>query len=124
MMAFLLDTCVLIDLSRGNDAATRAVARLADIPRVCVVSIMELYAGVRSQREEVAIDAMLGTFRSVPVEPEVYRGAGSLLRNFRASHSLEIGDALIAATAEHHGLKLVTLNVKHFPMFKRLKRAY
>ena len=31
---------------------------------------------------------------------------------------------LIAATAEHHGLDLATLNVKHFPMFKRLKAAY
>jgi len=32
--------------------------------------------------------------------------------------------AYIAATAEHHGLKLATLNVKHFPMFPKLKRAY
>ena len=30
----------------------------------------------------------------------------------------------VAATAEHHGLELATLNVKHFPMFKRLKAAY
>ena len=33
-------------------------------------------------------------------------------------------DAIIAATAEHHGLRLATLNVKHFPMFPKLKRAY
>ena len=47
-----------------------------------------------------------------------------LVRLFGRSHSVELGDALIAATAEHHDLKLATLNVRHFPMFKRLKPAY
>ncbi len=40
------------------------------------------------------------------------------------SHGLDDIDALIAATAEHHGLRLATLNVKHFPMFPKLRRAY
>ena len=40
------------------------------------------------------------------------------------SHGIDIPDAIIAATAEHHGLRLATLNVKHFPMFPKLKRAY
>jgi predicted nucleic acid-binding protein len=40
------------------------------------------------------------------------------------SHGIDIPDAIIAATAEHHGLKLATLNVRHFPMFRKLKPAY
>lgn len=49
---------------------------------------------------------------------------GVLLRHFQASHGLDVSDALIAATAAQHGLELATLNIKHFPMFKGLKRPY
>jgi predicted nucleic acid-binding protein len=46
------------------------------------------------------------------------------MRHCRGSHDVQLGDALLAATADHHGLELATLNVKHFPMFRRLKPAY
>ena len=46
------------------------------------------------------------------------------MRHFHGSHGIDDTDAIIAATAEHHGLDLATLNVRHFPMFPRLKRAY
>ena len=38
--------------------------------------------------------------------------------------ALDFPDAVIAATAMHHGLELVTLNLKHFPMFPDLQRPY
>ena len=47
-----------------------------------------------------------------------------MTKHYQRSHGLEFPDALIAATAEHHGLTLATLNVKHFPMFRNLKPAY
>lgn len=43
---------------------------------------------------------------------------------FSSSHAVELTDAAIAATAEHYGLPLATLNRRHFPMFPRLKPAY
>jgi predicted nucleic acid-binding protein len=46
------------------------------------------------------------------------------MRHFHRSYGIDIPDAIIAATAEHHGLELATLNLKHFPMFPRLKPAY
>lgn len=46
------------------------------------------------------------------------------MRHYRASHAIDLPDALIAAAAEHHGLTLATLNVKHFPMLNGLRRAY
>lgn len=45
-------------------------------------------------------------------------------KNFARSNGLDDLDALIAATTEHHRLELATPNVRHFPMFKRLKAAY
>ena len=43
---------------------------------------------------------------------------------FSSSYAVGLAEAVIAATAEHYGLPLATLNVRHFPMFPRLKPAY
>ena len=123
-MAHLLDTCVLIDLLRRSAAAQTAVEKLPERPSVCAVSALELYAGARSQQDEGKLEGLLGLFRWVAMDRTIFRAAGSFMRHYRASHDLEIADALIAATAEQHGLKLATLNVKHFPMFPRLKPPY
>ena len=123
-MSYLLDTCILIDLLRGQQVAEAGIASLSVRPSVCAVSVMELTAGARSQRAETQIDRLLNVYRWVGVDSAIFKTAGSYLRNYRAGHGLDIADALIAATAEHHGLKLVTLNVKHFPMFPKLKPAY
>ena len=123
-MADLLDTSILVDLVRGDERAERAIFFRTERPYVSHVSAMELLAGARSHREERWIDAILASFRKADIDEAVFRLAGSHMRHYRASHNLDVPDALIAATAEHHGLKLATLNVKHFPMFKRLKAAY
>jgi predicted nucleic acid-binding protein len=123
-MAVLLDTCVLVDLLRRSERAERAVLASGERPCVCSVSAMELHAGARSQKEERRIDAVLAAFRWVSIHNEVFRRAASLLRHYRASHGLDISDVLVAAAAEHDGLELATLTVKHFPMFKRLKAPY
>lgn len=124
MMAELLDTCILVDLLRRNERAERAILGRDDRPYVCPASAMELLAGARSQREEERIEAVMASFRWAAIDDAVFRLGGSYLRHFRASHGIDVLDALIAATAEHHGLGLATLNVKHFPMLKGLKPAY
>jgi predicted nucleic acid-binding protein len=58
----------------------------------------------------------------LPVTDAIARRAGQQLRRFRSSHSgIDLADYLIAATAEEEGASLVTLNVKHFPMFNGLR---
>ena len=47
---------------------------------------------------------------------DIGRRAGGYLRQFHRSHGLDIGDALIAATAAVHGCALWTCNRKHYPM--------
>jgi hypothetical protein len=42
--------------------------------------------------------------------------AGQYLRQFRLSHHLELGDALIAASAKLANAEIVTRNQKHYPM--------
>ena len=120
----LLDTCVVIDFLRGVGPATNFVGSLAEKPSISVVTVAEVFAGLKSQREEREARAFFDNCVLLPLLPRIAEAAGEYMRHLRGSHGVELGDALIAATAEDHGVELATLNVKHFPMFKRLKAAY
>jgi len=52
----------------------------------------------------------------LPIDLEIGRQAGEYLRQFSKSHSVELGDALIAAAAAVHDLELWTRNRRHYPM--------
>jgi predicted nucleic acid-binding protein len=52
----------------------------------------------------------------VPADGPVGLRAGEYLRRYRKSHAVELGDALIAASAVASGARLWTRNRKHYPM--------
>ncbi len=112
----LIDTDVLIDYSRRLVDAAAFMRGLQARPVVCAVTISELYAGVREGRERKDLDSF--TARSVIIDIDAQAGerAGLWLRQYRPSHGTGLADALIAATAEAQGARLVTLNRKHYPM--------
>ncbi len=70
------------------------------------------------------IEPLLAVFRKTDTNDVGWRLWGKNMRHYGASDGVQLADAIIAATAEVHVLKLVTLNVKLIPMFQRLKRAY
>jgi hypothetical protein len=71
-------------------------------------------------REHEALTNFFRTLSCVPIDYETGRQAGDYLRHYRKSHGLQIGDALIAATAVLNRAELWTRNRKHYPM-KELK---
>lgn len=50
----------------------------------------------------------------LPLTPAITRRATELMTTLALSHGLQAGDALIAATALEHQLRLLTGNSKHF----------
>ncbi len=89
------------------------------------MTLTELHAGFLNQWEERMAAGLLATFKMLEMsDSAIFQRAGIFMRHYRASHNIDVADALIAATAEHHGVQFATLNVKHFPMFPRLRRAY
>jgi predicted nucleic acid-binding protein len=120
----LFDTNILIDYLRGRQQAIDLLSTQIAMPKVSVVSTLELYAGVRTRREEQKMELLFSQASLLPVTQEIAKRAGVFIRLYQASHSVEMADALVAATAEYHGLRLATLNAKHFPMFPKLKRPY
>lgn len=123
-MSVLLDTNVLIDYLHDRPRAVRFLEGLPRKPSTSVCAIMELMAGAESRQSERRIEKLADILSILPVTFEIARIAGQHARHYQPSHGLDDLDALIAATAEHHGLALATLNVKHFPMIKGLKAAY
>ena len=113
-MSILLDTSVVIECLRGHSSATNYFRRLGERPSVSVVTVSEILAGVRNRREEADAAVFWSLVKPLRVDIEIAQRAGVFLRLYNASHAVELADALIAATAEHHGLELATLNVKHF----------
>jgi hypothetical protein len=117
--AILVDSDVLIDVARGRDA--RLLARWtklseSDAVIACSpVTVAEMWHGARPE-EYQALEALFRALTCVPIGPEIGRRAGNYLRQLAKSHAMELGDALIAATASIHNLSLWTRNRKHYPM--------
>ena len=120
----LLDTDVLVDFFRGHSKAVAFVN--AHSPRIILSSIVvaELYAGVKGDAEQVALENFISLFRVVPVSAEIARAGGLYKRDYGKSRGVGLADAILAATAEAENAELKTLNTKHYPMLKGLKPAY
>jgi predicted nucleic acid-binding protein len=114
----LVDTDVAIDHFHGVQAAqdffTEAFAT-GEVLALSVVSLTELMAGMRPGEEKLT-ENLLSLFTLIEVDEAVGRKAGEYLRMYGHSHHLELGDALIAATACVGGADLITCNLKHYPM--------
>jgi toxin FitB len=102
MSGVLLDTDVLIDHIRGRRRVQMHGAS------VSVVTRTELFAG--REREEPAVEALLGRLSEIDVTPDIARRAGRI----RRSTGLDIPDAIIAATALKLDMTVMTRNRRHF----------
>lgn len=124
---FLVDTDILIDYLHGHPAAVRLVTDHADRVILSAMSVAELYAGVRGQTrdpEPLALADFLELFPIVPVSVDIAKAGGLYRRDYGRSHGIGLADAVIAATAVSSDAMLMTLNVKHYPMFEGLEAAY
>lgn len=79
------------------------------------VSWAEVWAGLRSG-EETLTEAFFGARGEVILDSAAGRRAGAYLARYARSHGTELADALIAAAATTSGLRLWTLNKRHYPM--------
>jgi predicted nucleic acid-binding protein len=79
------------------------------------VSFAEIWAGLRPG-EEAVTEAFFHARGDVVLDAVVGRRAGAYLSRYARSHALEIADALVAAAATTAGLRLWTLNRRHYPM--------
>ncbi len=119
MTVFLPDTSTLIDALNGKRNRKKLLRELVAQGHslaCCAVTIAELYSGLRPDevvRAEELVSVLLWTETSFTVA----RKAGELRYEWaRKGKTLAMADTLIAATAMHYKLTLITENRKDFPM--------
>jgi predicted nucleic acid-binding protein len=79
------------------------------------VSASELRAGARPAEHE-GLEALFEALVCVPTDSAIGLRAGDYLRRYRKSHGIELGDALVAASAVARNATLWTRNHRHYPM--------
>jgi predicted nucleic acid-binding protein len=121
---WLLDTMVISELRKqapDQNVLTWLAATSANSLFLSVVTISEIQRGIVGQRRKDAVFArrlqqwlemLLRNYgdRILPVTSDIARRWGEL--SAMAGH--DGADLIIAATALHHGLSVVTRNEKHF----------
>jgi predicted nucleic acid-binding protein len=122
-VAYLLDTNVISELRRRrpHPAVLAWLSGIADMDlHLSAVTLGELQAGVELTREqdpakaaeiETWIDQVAQAYNVIPLDDRCFRRWARLMH--RRSDDL-IEDAMIAATAQVHGLLLVTRNTRDF----------
>lgn len=120
----LTDTDVLIEYLRGRSEAVEYVEDLTSDLYLSVISVAELFAGVKGGEVEKSLEQFLQAFVILPVTEKVARLGGLYRKDYGPSHGTGLADALIAATAEENGASLATFDRRHFPMVSRLTVPY
>ena len=126
-MNVVVDTSVLIDHLRGDARALSVLLeRVHDGDDLWGVAVTrtEVLVGMRDGEEE-ATDCLLRHLHWLDVDVELTDIAGGLGRRYLRSHpAVDTVDYLIAAAVQTLDARLLTLNVRHFPMFPGLLPAY
>ena len=116
--SLLIDSDILIDHLRKERKALDFLDTEIEKGRLLFLSVIsraEVYAGIRKGEEEI-VSGLFVIITPINVDAAIADKAGEYLRKYSKSHALNIGDAIIAATAGEMELSLVTRNVKHYPM--------
>ncbi len=119
MATYLLDTSVIVDALNGKRDRKVLLERLlrqGNTLACCGINVAEVYAGMRPHEAE-ATDALLKSLDYYEITWEIARKAGEIkFQQARRGRTLSLADTIIAAVALSNQLKLITDNVKDYPM--------
>jgi hypothetical protein len=90
------DANVLVDYLRDKEEAIRFLESSSYSFSISVVSITELYAGLRNSRELLELQEFIASLVIHPVDEKIAALAGKYLNQYAKSHNVGIADALIA----------------------------
>ena len=117
----LIDTDVIIWYMHGNQNA-RDIIKQQKSFNISVITYMELVQGMRNKRELILLRKALKSWncKIIYLSEEISSKATIYVEQHFLSHSLQLADALIGATAVNHALPLLTGNDKHYKIIKEI----
>lgn len=118
----LIDTDVLIWYMRGNEKAYETIESLNGFS-ISVVTYMELVQGMKNKKELNSLRQALHVWNAqiIYLSEEISAKAMFFVERHFLSHSIEIADALIGASALAYGLPLLTGNDKHYKVMSDIE---
>lgn len=118
----VIDTDVLIWYLRGNEKAYKVVEEFLNFS-ISVVTYMELVQGMRNKKELNNLRKALRGWNTkiLYLSEEISVKAMFSVEQHFLSHSMQLADALIGATAIVYGLPLLTGNDKHYKVMKDIQ---
>jgi len=118
----LVDTDVLIWYLKGNENAYQVIENSSNF-FISVVTYMELVQGMRNKNELNNLRKALHSWNAkiLYISEEISVKAMFYVEQHFLSHSIQLADALIGATAIAYGNPVLTGNDKHYKVLKDLK---
>ena len=110
----MLDTDVLIDLSRKHPPALAWLETLTEYPTAAGFAALELLFGCRDRRQLNEARLLLDLFETHWPSAKELDFVKNTYPELKLSHHLGVFDALIAVTAISANSILITFNEKHF----------
>jgi predicted nucleic acid-binding protein len=120
----IIDTDVLIWYLRGNKNAQKTIS--ANVPfKISVVNYMELLQGLRDKKEYHALQEYIKNWciEIIQINESVSSRAMFFMEDYCLSNSMELGDAIIAATALEYREVLLTANEKHYSFIPNIQTS-
>lgn len=118
----IFDTDVLIWYLRGNSKATETVIKFLPFS-ISIVTYIELLQGMRNKQEMLKMKKAFKqmNIRIIPINERISLRAAEFVEMYGLSNSMEMADALIAATCIEENEALITENDKHYKVIDKLQ---
>jgi len=115
----IIDTDVLIWYMKGNEKASREIENI-DKFFISVITYMELVQGMRNMAELGSLRKALRLWdvQILYISEDISAKAMFYVEQHFLSHSLQLADAFIGATAVAYSLPIFTANDKHYKAIK------
>lgn len=114
----VIDTDIIIWVLRNNKKYIKLLKNLSKKGALYIstITIAEVYKNIYPT-EYNNTEELFNKFKSADVTVSIAKQGGFYWQQYHKKlQNLSLADCLIAATANVHGLTLVSLNAKHFPM--------
>ncbi len=121
MEVICLDTNVLIEVLKNNSQTIEQVSSFKQPLAISSITAMELIIGARNKKESKQIEQFIANFEMLLINENISTISNKLIVSFAKSHTLDIPDALIAASCLHYNCQLFTYNTKDFQFIPKLK---
>jgi predicted nucleic acid-binding protein len=118
----LIDSDVLIYYLRGNRNAKTYIDN--NIPfKISVITYMELVQGMDNKSDLKSLQKKFKNWKIkiIQINETISTRAMFLVEDYFLSHSLELGDAIIASTALENQEILITGNNKHYKFIPNIQ---